>query len=80
MAKMTDRELTRLALLDALSWRSTLCEANGEDTGAGKLAALRAGQYRELLVRKYGGIPEDAVRERRINAKALASGIRRVDL
>lgn len=80
MAKMTDRELIRRALLDAVSWQHSLAEANGQDTGAGKLAALRAGQYRELLVRRYGGIPSEAVRERRINLAALRAGIGRLDL
>lgn len=77
---MTDRELIRLALLDALSWRSSLADANGADTGAGRLATARAGQYRELLIRKYGGVPDEAVRERIITLKALKAGIGRIEL
>jgi hypothetical protein len=80
MPKMTDRELIRRALLDALSWQSGLADANGADTGAGKIALERAALYRALIERKYGGIPTDAVRERRINLAALRAGIARIDI
>lgn len=78
MPKMTDRELIRRALLDAVSWQASLAGANGADTVAGKAASLRAAQYRDLLQRKYGGIPDEAVRERIINLKALRAGIPKV--
>jgi hypothetical protein len=51
---MTDRELIRRALQDAMSWQHAVAEASGMDTGAGKAAALLAAKYRDMLTRKYG--------------------------
>lgn len=52
---MTDRELIRRALQDAMSWQHAVAEASGMDSFAGKAAALLSSQYNELLARKYGG-------------------------
>jgi hypothetical protein len=73
MTKMTDRELTRLALIDAHSWQHSLAVANGMDSVAGKAAVARAAQYRDQLRRKFGmkEMPEDAVQRRLAGAKAL---------
>ena len=62
MAKMTDRELTRRALCDAISWQHSLVNAHGADTVAGKAYALRASQYRELLNRRYSKVTTADVR------------------
>lgn len=77
---MTDRELIRLAVLDAMSWRYSLADANGADSTAGQLAAARAGQFREYYERKYGKIVTTDVQERRISLKALRAGMARIDL
>ncbi len=68
MTKMTDRELIRLALIDASAWQHTLADANGIDTVAGKAAANKARLYREMYERKYGKPP--AADQRRAFAEA----------
>jgi hypothetical protein len=73
--KMTDRELIRRALLDAISWRHSLADAWGADTVSGKQAAFEAAQYRDYYTRKYGPLATEDVKARRINAAALRAGI-----
>ncbi len=72
MAKMTDRELLRLALIDAASWQHELVTANGMDTTFGKIAAHRASLYRDLYNRRYGGMPDEAVRRARAEKASMA--------
>jgi hypothetical protein len=46
--------LRRLALIDGYNWQCAMARECGEDTIAGKEAAIRAGQYRALLQSGYG--------------------------
>lgn len=74
MAKMTDRELTRLALIDAAAWQHRLAEAHGADTGAGRIAVLRAAQYRVMLERKFGGRQDSDEVRRSVNERSAIDG------
>lgn len=73
---MTDRELIRLALLDALSWRHALADATDPDTGARNAYVLRAQQYREMLDRKYNGAALGAVSARSAEMAVLRAGLK----
>jgi hypothetical protein len=78
MAKMTDRELIRLALLDALSWRHALADASAPDTGSRKAYVLRAQQYRDMLDRKYNdsGVTPGAATARSAEMAVLRAGLK----
>jgi hypothetical protein len=76
MAKMTDRELIRLALMDALAWRHALADASSSDTGARQAYVLRAQQYREMLDRKYNGAALGAASARGAEMAVLRAGLK----
>ena len=69
--KMTDRELIRRALLDAINWRHSLADSMGADTVGGKQAAFEAAQYRDYYTRKYGKLTTEDARARQIGLAAL---------
>lgn len=73
---MTDRELIRLALLDALSWRHALADASAPDAGCRQAYVLRAQQYREMLDRKYNGAALGAVSARSAEMAVLRAGLK----
>lgn len=51
---MSDRELIRSALHDAIDWQLSLYDAHGKDDEWGKVALEKAKKYRSLLKRRYG--------------------------
>lgn len=73
---MTDRELIRLALLDALSWRHALADATSPGDGVHQAYVLRAQQYREMLERKYETCRSEAARHRISEMAVLRAGLK----
>lgn len=69
--KMTDRELIRLALLDAMAWRDSVADASGADSEGGKAAMLRSSQFLDYYRRKYGERPAGAARFRLAELAAI---------
>ena len=78
---MTDRELTRKALLAAIAWQHCLAEGAGKDTGLARAAELLAGQFREMLRRKYGESADNGADVSRIRheKKSVVAGAPLID-
>lgn len=51
---MSDRDLVRRALQDAIDWQLSLADACGSEDEWGKLAIQMAKKYKALLKKRYG--------------------------
>lgn len=62
MAKTTDRDLIRWALLDAVKWEKSLLDSyagtQGQEETRAKIRA-RIEAFESLLNRRYGGVPSE---------------------
>lgn len=51
---MSDRDIVRKALYDAIDWQESLADANREGSEEREYSLILAKEYRKLLKRRYG--------------------------